>query len=61
MSNKETKKVSYEQRLEQVAQLFNELKDEQIIRNPSKIQQGTALQIIICPKTSKFIANPMKR
>lgn len=61
MSNKETKKVSYEQRLEQVAQLFNELKDEQIIRNPSKIQQGTALQIIIDPKTSKFIANPIKR
>jgi len=61
MSKKEIKKVSYEERLEQVAQLFNELRDENIIRNPSKIQQATALQIIICPKTSKFVAKPFKR
>jgi len=50
-----------EERLKEVAEFMNQLRAEKIIRNPSKIQQATAGQIIINPTSGEFIARPIKR
>ena len=60
---KHLKSLTYAEQLEFCADVFNVLRDDEfkIIRNPSKIQQATATQVIISPVSGEFIARPTKR